>query len=264
MFGLSRNVLFGIGGVLLAIVLYIGFSSGDEEAEAEEDAKADNGKRKRGKAGRRGRKHADNKKQGRPLCARLHCGEEQEAQVATVLTEFERSATEAQRGIRSANAAIASALGDEEIDDAELGEAFDTLAEHRESRDGAVRVAIAGVHAVLSEVQREKLARHIAKDGPLALLTAEEHSGKGKGKGKRGKGKGKGKRGKGKGGGAQRTDALVGEPGASVPGSIKTRALAEPRDSDGAAPTAILKNGEPEPDPAALERAKAERLPAGE
>ncbi len=222
MFGLSRNTLFAIGGVMLAIVLWIGFS-GDDEAE---DAAAKTGQNKKGGKKHRGKSRTSGSEGGMgvgKMCVKLDCTPEQLAELKALVKDYRKQTSGDRRALKEAYALLATEYAAEELDEAGLDDAFDAVSEHRATLDGQARLVLDRLHGSLTDEQREGLARLVAAHGPTQLLARPAHgsdSGWKSGKKRRRKGK-KSKRSGGPGGvlGPMRkptnSTAPVGRPGAS-------------------------------------------------
>ena len=200
MLGLSRNIWFGIGGVLLAVVLYVGLS-GDGTPD-DDKAKVQAGKRKKG----RKKKKKDNKASASEsgglgtgkLCAKLDCSEAQLDSFKGMIKEHRKQTSSARRALAEAHAKIAAELAEETLDTAELDDAYAAASEHRQAIDASARGVLESMHGKLSTPQREALAKLVARHGPTVLLSRPSGA-PGKAKGKpRGK-KGRRKKGKHKG-----------------------------------------------------------------
>jgi uncharacterized membrane protein len=214
MFGLSRNTWFAIGGVMLAVVLYLGFSGGDDAASGDDDkvVRKSKGKGKgKGKGKRAGGSGGERGGMGiGKVCARLECSETQLSSFRTLVKGHRTETKTQRRSLAEAHAKIAAELAEDTLNSAALDEAFAAVATERSAIDASARRVLETMHAQLSWTQRETLAKLVARHGPTLLLarptpgSSKKGRGKGKGKGK-GRRKKKGKRKKGHKGGTRTT-----------------------------------------------------------
>ena len=201
MFGLSRNTWFGIGGVLLAVVLFLGFS-GDDEPEGDEAKAADAKSKNKRKRKKRRDKTAVVEAGGlgiAKVCAKLDCSEAQLESFKAMVKDHRNQTSTQRRALAAAHANIASQLAEETLDTAALDAAFADAAQQRTAIDDHARGVLEAMHGKLAGPQREALAKLVARHGPTMLLArpadaAPTNASKGsrkKGKGKRGRKKGK-------------------------------------------------------------------------
>jgi len=201
MLGLPRNIWFGIGGVLLAVVLYLGFSGDDAPGEGEAKvARKKKGTKKKGtKKSERSRGSNVSEAGGvgvSKMCARLDCTQAQ-LEAFKAMAKAHRKETSAQRrALAEAHAQIAAEFAEEALDAAAIDAAYDAMATQRSSIDDSARGVLEALHAKLSTPQREALAKLVARHGPTMLLArpAGTKSRAGK-RGRRGKRRGRKKKG---------------------------------------------------------------------
>ncbi len=207
MLGLSRNTWFGLGGVLLAVALYLGFSKADDEQGADESGDAvaadKKGGHKRGK--KRSKKPAaaaDGGLGAGKMCARLDCSEAQLGALKSMLKEHRSQTSGNRRALAEANAKIAAELAEAELDVAALDDAFASAATEQSAIDANARAVLESLHGELNEPQREALAKMVARHGPTMLLARPASDSKRRGGGNR-KGRKRGRGGRSAGGSLQ-------------------------------------------------------------
>ena len=199
MLGLSRNVWFGIGGVMLAVVLYLGFSGGDA-AEGSKDAQAQKAKSKKGKGKRKKRVAGGGDGGGvgiGKVCARLDCSKEQLTAFKALVKEHRKGTAPQRRGLSEAHVKIAAELSEDTLDTAALDEAYADAAQQQAQLDASARGVLVAMHAQLSSAQREALAKMVARHGPTKLLARPSSASPArskKGRKKRGRRRRKGKK----------------------------------------------------------------------
>ncbi len=199
MLGLSRNTWFGIGGVLLAVVLYVGFSRGDDAKKAD-DAVAAQKKKKGGK--KRKKKPAAIAEGGigvGKVCARLDCSAEQLSSLKSTVKEHRKRTSTNRRALAEAHAKIAAELAEAELDTIALDDAYAAAQNERSAIDDDARSVLESFHGTLTASQREGLAKLVARHGPTMLLARPAAGSDNK---KRSGGRRKGRRKRGLGGAA--------------------------------------------------------------
>lgn len=215
MLGLSRNTWFFIGGVMLVVVLYLGFSGDDSDANEDASAQANKAKKRKGKG--RGKGKRDKSRGGESggvgvgkMCAKIDCSEAQLSSFKGMVKEHRKNTTSQRRGLAEAHAKIAAELAEDTIDTEALDEAFEDALTHRADMDNSARGVLEAMHAKLSAAQREGLAKLVARHGPSMLLSRPTG-------GPQKSGSKKGRRKKGKKQRAHPSDRLPGEKSAAAP-----------------------------------------------
>jgi len=172
MLGLSRNTWFGIGGVLLAVVLFLGFTGDDEPKD--DDAKAADAKNKNKRKGKKRRDKAAVVEAGglgiAKVCAKLDCSDAQLESFKAMVKDHRTQTSAQRRALAAAHAKIAAELAEETLDTAALDLAFAEAAEQRAAIDENARAVLEAMHGKLAGPQREALAKLVARHGPTMLL----------------------------------------------------------------------------------------------
>jgi len=173
MLGLSRNTWFLVGGVMLVVVLYFGFSGGDDDAKKDDaTAQAKKGKKRRGKGKRDKTRGGESGGVGvGKMCAKIDCSEAQLASFRGMVKEHRKNTSSQRRGLAEAHAKMAAELAEDTIDTDALDEAFEDATAHRAEMDNSARGVLEAMHAKLSAAQRESLAKMVARHGPALLLS---------------------------------------------------------------------------------------------
>ncbi len=170
MLGLSRNTWFLIGGALLVVVLYLGFS-GDDDAQDDTTAQGTKGKRKHKSKRDKGSSGESGGVGVGKMCAKLECSEAQLTSFKDMVKEHRKNTSSQRRGLAEAYARIAAELAEETIDNVALDDAFEDAAGHRAEIENGARGVLEAMHAKLSGTQREGLAKMVARHGPSMLLS---------------------------------------------------------------------------------------------
>lgn len=198
MLGLSRNTWFLIGGVMLVVVLYLGFSGDDNDANEDPSAQANKANKRKGKGKGKGKGKRDKGRSGESggvgvgkMCAKIDCSEAQLSSFKGMVKEHRKNTASQRRGLAEAHAKIAAELAEDTIDTEALDEAFEDALTHRAEMENSARGVLEAMHAKLSAAQREGLAKLVARHGPSMLLSrpagAPQKSGNKKSRRKKGK-----------------------------------------------------------------------------
>lgn len=171
MLGLSRNTWFLVGGVMLVVVLYFGFSGDDGDAKDDATAQAKKGKKRKGKGKRDKARGGESGGVGvGKMCAKIDCSEAQLSSFKGMVKEHRKNTSSQRRGLAEAHAKMAAELAEDTIDTEALDEAFEDATAHRAEMDNSARGVLEAMHAKLSSAQRESLAKMVARHGPSMLL----------------------------------------------------------------------------------------------
>lgn len=157
---------------MLVVVLYLGFSGGDDDVKADPTTQGKKGKKSKRKGKRDKARAGESGGVGvGKMCAKLDCSEAQLASFKGMVKEHRKNTSSQRRGLAEAHAKIAAELAEDAIDTAALDDAFEDATTQRAEMDNSARGVLEAMHAKLSSAQRESLAKMVARHGPSMLLS---------------------------------------------------------------------------------------------